>query len=169
MFVSPFDHMKYLLNYGLSVCLAFFIIWGCSTQSEDSISGCWKLSSWDAYTPDGNQVFPYGEDARGELCLSENRLSLTLARADRVALGDLNRSIIPDSTLAAATKSFFHYSGSYTLQDSVMTLRVEYCNVPDWEDSTLTRIVHLENGSLKILSPGISNLKHTLIWSKKED
>lgn len=167
--MTPFDYMKYLLNYGLSVFLAFFIIWGCSKPPEDSISGCWQLSSWDAYTPDGNHVFPYGEDARGELCLIENRLSLTLALADRVKLGNLNRSSIPDSTLAATTKSFFHYSGPYTLQDSILTLHVEYCNVPDWEDSTFKRIVHLENGSLKILSPGVSNLKHTLIWSKKED
>jgi hypothetical protein len=158
---------SWILNVSLALLVSVLGLSGCKSNKEYQLEGCWTLQSWEASPEVGEIVYPYGTDARGELCYNEGRVHLTLSHFSRNQLGTKNRSQVSDSLLGQAARRYYNYSGSYDCTDSTVEHYVEFCNVPDWEATSQLRYYTLKDDELTLHSPSVNSMKHTLIWKKK--
>lgn len=113
----------------------------CDSQSSKTagipkwIEGTWKLISVENIYPDGNKVYPYGDQPKGLLMFdADGNYALQIVKAVRmnVASGDKNKGT-PEENAALVQGSNSHF-GKYTVDEAerIITFNITYASFPNW-------------------------------------
>jgi lipocalin-like protein len=104
--------------------------------------GAWRLVTFQEEGPDGQVVYPYGEDAAGLLVYdSSGRMSVQIMRRDRAALSSANWESLPAEEIKKAIEGFTAFFGSYEVDEANSTIlhHVEGHVLPDSVGKVLRR------------------------------
>lgn len=137
--------------------------------------GSWRLLSWEAVGEDGSVEHPMGLAPEGLLAYTaEGTMLVLLARSDRPrhSGSDLTGSTPEEG--AEAARSFIAYGGSYEVDGSRVTHRVEMSLFPNWLGSRQVRELTLNDAAtrLTLVSPplelGGTIRSQQLTWERLE-
>lgn len=106
-----------------------------ATTYPEWIKGTWKLVSVENIYPNGNKVYPYGEQPQGMLIFDAiGNYSLQIVKAIRitVASGDKNKCT-PEENAALVQGSNSHF-GKYAIDEAnhTITFNIAYASFPNW-------------------------------------
>ena len=138
--------------------------------AENSFVGMWKLVSWEAQTPEGNSVHPFGEDAAGWIMYDgKGNMSVHLMRRDRPQFATDNPLGGTAEEIEAAYNGYIAYCGTYTVQedDHTVTHSLEGASFPNWIGSEQLRHFEFSGDKLTLSTPPIAGNSHVLIWEMK--
>jgi hypothetical protein len=131
--------------------------------------GSWALVSWIRTTPDGQDEYPYGEDAVGCIMYTaDGRMAAHLMRRRRALLRSENsRETTPDER-AAAFLDYFSYCGPFTVQSDAQTVthHVEACSSPNWVGTDRVRAFRFSGDALTLRADRADGSKSTLVWKR---
>ena len=140
--------------------------------APDSLVGAWSLVDWRIEYRDGRVTRPYGDDASGQLLYSaDGRMSATVAAASRARLEQANARKASDVQKAAAFDSFFHYAGTWRIEDDTVVHSVVFALNPDMVGTEQRRKASLNEANDLELSAGESldegsARRHVLTWRR---
>jgi hypothetical protein len=128
------------------------------TPAENSVSitGAWKLVSFEIRKDNGEVIYPFGIDARGSIIYTEpDRFSVQLMRTDRprFASGDQMKGTIEE--IEANYEGCISYYGSFVCdhEGGFVVHHVEGSLFPNWEGQGLKRYYELSGNRLKLTTP----------------
>ena len=134
---------------------------------QQNIVGTWSLVSVTNIYPDGNKVYPYGENPHGMLIADEaGHYAIQILKANRpkVASGDKN-VCTPEENAALVQGSNSHF-GKYSTDEKnrTITFSIQHASFPNWEstqqmrsytlvDNVLTYVVtHTTQGGQSVIA-----------------
>lgn len=81
--------------------------------------GAWRLVAFEDARPDGQVVYPYGQDAAGLLIYdSSGRMSVQIMRRDRPSLSSADWQGVPAEEIKKAIEGFTAFFGSYEVDEA---------------------------------------------------
>ena len=81
------------------------------------LGGTWHLVGWEIET-EGRVTHPFGESPTGMICYTDDGfMSACIARADRPRWSTGNPRKAPDAERIAAFESYFHYAGTWRIEE----------------------------------------------------
>ena len=118
--------------------------------------GTWKLRAFRVVKSNGEEWFPYGVHATGQVTYSPSgRFSVVMARHDRAHFvsGDQLRG--SDAEMAEAFKGYISYFGSFSFDPAKNEVvhRIESSLFPNWEGHEHRRFVKLDGDVLELTTP----------------
>lgn len=133
------------------------------------LNGTWHLVSWEIET-DGCITHPFGPDATGLIHYTEDGgMAACIARANRPLWSNGNPRKAPESERLAAFESFFHYAGTWRIEDQrgvpVVIHTVSHSLNPDFVGTEQSRRVDLDGDALT-LSAQEGLRHHRLRWRR---
>lgn len=154
-----------------SVVALSFILVNCNVNenSDDSLIGSWSLEKWTSTNTEGEVIYPYGDEAIGQLIYLENhRMSLTLSANDRVHFGTFDHTAIDLQLVLDAFDNYFTYVGDYAIdwENHLVKHNIEACLFPDWVGKTQERHFELKGDTLYLKAYNKFGRDHALIWTK---
>ncbi len=119
-------------------------------DTTSQIEGVWKLVSWRIAFDGGDEIEPYGPNAKGRLVLTAGRWIIVLTGADR-------RPAKTNDEKAALLDSMLAYSGRYTVEGDKITTRVDMSSneIFSGPNQDQVRFFKLEGDRLTIRTPQI--------------
>jgi len=131
--------------------------------------GTWHLEGWEIETQ-GQLTHPFGADATGLLhYTADGGMAACIARAGRPRWSTGNPRHAPDTERLAAFESYFHYAGTWRIEErdgqTVVIHNVTHSLNPDFVGSEQVRNVALEGDRL-ILSAQEGARHHRLRWRR---
>jgi hypothetical protein len=131
--------------------------------------GSWSLVSWIRTNSDGQDEYPYGEDAVGCIMYTaDGRMAAHLMRRRRALLRSENsRDTTPDER-AAAFLDYFSYCGPYTVQPVAQTVthHVEASSSPNWVGTDQVREFRFSGDLLTLRANRKDGSKSRLVWKR---
>jgi len=126
------------------------------TENPVSITGAWKLVSFEIRKDNGEVIYPFGKDARGSIIYTEpGRFSVQLMRTNRPrsASGDQMKGTIEE--IEANYKGCISYYGSFECDHGggFVVHHVEGSLFPNWEGQGLKRCFELSGNRLNLTTP----------------
>jgi Lipocalin-like domain len=120
-------------------------------NSNAELVGTWKLVSASSVTSKGKRnETPYGVGPVGFLSYSEDgRVTALISYGGRKPLG----AIPQVEEQAEAFKTFFAYSGRYTLSEDKVIHHIEICSIQNYVDKDLIRSLIVEGDQIKLITP----------------
>jgi Lipocalin-like domain len=131
--------------------------------------GSWSLVSWIRTTRDGQDEYPYGEDAVGCIMYTaDGRMAAHLMRRQRALLRSENSRETTPAERAAAFLDYFSYCGPYTVQKGAPTVthHVEACSSPNWVGTDRVRTFRFAGDALTLRADRADGSKSTLVWKR---
>jgi hypothetical protein len=124
---------------------------GVSGNKNAELVGTWKLVSASSVTSKGTRSeTPYGAGPVGFLSYSEDgRVTALISYGGRKPLGTIPQ---PEEQ-AEAFKTFFAYSGRYTLNNDKVIHHVEICSIQNYVDKDLIRSVKFQDDQIILTTP----------------
>jgi Lipocalin-like domain len=124
---------------------------GVSKNKPAELVGAWKLVSASSVTSKGERnQNPYGAAPAGFLSYSEDgRVTALISYDGRTPLG----AIPQIEEQAEAFKTFFAYSGRYTLNHDKVIHHVEICSVQNYVGKDLIRSVKFQEDQITLTTP----------------
>lgn len=139
---------------------------------KNNFIGYWQLVEWYAELDGNFHSHPFGKDAKGELCYTENRrmyASLLFNKRSNFAKSSLLKGTMQEQK--AAIESYLSYSGTFDVQEDKVIHHVEYSLLPNWQGTDLIRLFQFSNDKqtliLKTLPQQTSKgqeIQNFLIW-----
>lgn len=134
------------------------------------LAGTWHLQSWEIEV-EGRVSHPFGPDATGLLHYThDGGMAACIARAGRPTWSTGNPRKAPEAERLAAFESFFHYAGTWRIQDldglTQVVHNVTHSLNPDFVGTQQVRRVDL-NGDALTLSAHEGPRHHRLRWSRE--
>ena len=140
--------------------------------SQRDIEGCWTLRSWRIlYDDDRAASEPFGKEPEGLLLYSaDGWMSATVCRPDRPGFpaGSSPRTL-GDTPVAEAFRSYFHYAGTYRIDDGCVIHTVYYSLNPDFVGTEQSRHLRIDGRLLTLTGfdrAGDSERRHELVWQR---
>jgi lipocalin-like protein len=127
--------------------------------------GAWRLVTFQEEGPDGQVVYPYGEDAAGSLVYdSSGRMSVQIMRRDRAALSSASWESLPAEEIKKAIEGFTAFFGSYEVDEANSTIlhHVEGHVLPDSVGKVLRRAFTF-SGDVLTLKPSPNR---SVVWQR---
>lgn len=98
---------------------------------------------------------------------------MLISYSDRKPLSGADRIASPQAELAEAFTTFFAYAGRYTIMDDRVIHHAEIASVPNWVDTDLVRLIHIETDRITLrttlLSVGGTIQVSELIWERANE
>lgn len=120
-------------------------------KSRNQIIGRWNLVTWRQEYDDGRMLYPFGEDAVGVIDYnSTGHMYCVMSRTGRapfVSGGQWNAS---EAERASAYDGFLSYTGTYSIEDGIVSHHVELAIYPNWIGSVQKRACELREGDLHL-------------------
>ena len=120
--------------FAVSVLLLLVSVSDLSAQTAaDKFVGAWTMVSWVMTDTDGNESYPYGPEAVGQIVYTETgRVAVHQMNPD-AELPDV-AGLTPSEALARIATTFFAYYGTYTVDESAGTVthHLEGAMEPTW-------------------------------------
>src|SRR2546422_816221 len=104
--------------------------------------GAWRLMAFEEEGPDGEIIYPYGQDAAGLLVYdSSGRMSVQIMRRDRAPFSSADWQSIPAEEIKKAIEGFTAFFGSYEVDEanSIILHHVEGHVLPESVGKVLRR------------------------------
>ena len=122
-----------------------------SENKAAELVGAWKLVSASSVTSKGKRnETPYGAAPVGFLSYSEGgRVTALISYDGRKPLG----AVPQVEEQVEAFKTFFAYSGRYTLSDDKVIHRIEICSVQNYVGKDLIRSVKFQGDQIILVTP----------------
>jgi hypothetical protein len=139
-------------------------------QRSDFIA-TWQLESWHNHHSDGKVDHPFGADAIGTICYTDEGFVHVNIMANHRANFDQNdpfkASMAEDS---AAMKTQISYSGTYDYEDGTIYHNVKIASCPNWTGSQQIRNARMIGDTLELSATGAQFQGNTvtakLIWRR---
>jgi hypothetical protein len=142
--------------------------------STENLIGTWKLVSSEFQTSGKDVIYPLGEDARGQLILTETgHMSGQLMRAGRPVFSGPDQSTGTLEEIKTAFEGFVSYYGPYEVdfENRKLITHVEGSLYPNWVGNDQERLFEFSNGRLILKTPliqlGEENFVGILVWERK--
>jgi hypothetical protein len=139
---------------------------------QNDIEGSWRLCSWRIeYDGSRAPTAPFGDRPGGLLIYtSDGWMSATVCRADRqpFAVGASPRTQ-DDRRVAEAFRSYFHYAGTYRVEDDRVIHSVRYSLNPGLVGTEQIRRLRIDGGLLTLTGvdrAGNTERRHELVWQR---
>jgi hypothetical protein len=125
-------------------------------QSPNPVVGAWRLVAFEVRHPGGRVVYPFGENPKGFVVLTESGwFTVQLMSPDRpqIASGD-QLTGTPEETIANY-QGYSAYYGRYDvdLKEQCVNLHVEGSLFPNWEGGTNKRFFRIEGNRIRFTTP----------------
>lgn len=173
------------LRSSILITLSFLIILCFVSAKTDSINpqvnkvnmkitnekfvGSWELVEWIAEFKDESIIFPFGEDARGQIHYYNNgNMSVQIMRNNRSRFfSDDPLQAQPDE-MAAAYNGFIAYCGKYevNLSSNQVVHKIEISSFPNWVGQNQIRYYEFDESKLILSTDFIGLSRHKLTWKK---
>ena len=128
-------------------------------QTSDKLVGSWKLIEASATTSGTGLVdhAPFGTDLTGTVIYTPNgRVAVLISYGGRKPLSGSDRIAAPAEERAEAFKTFFAYSGRYSVTADKVTHHVEVASYQNWVNTDLVRTFTLTGKRLTLRTPQLS-------------
>src|SRR5262245_28359201 len=128
-------------------------------MERDHLVGSWKLSSFEAHSPDGHLSHPMGENASGLLIYTATRrMSVQLMRRDRPHFAAGNRLQGTPEEIKAAFEGFVGYWGTFDVDEKAKTVthHVAGASFPNWIGTDQKRFYEFDRDRLTLSTPLIT-------------
>ena len=124
---------------------------GASANKAAELVGAWSLVSASSVTSKGKRdETPYGAGPTGFLSYSEDgRVTALISYGGRRPLG----AVAQVEEQAEAFKTFFAYSGRYTLSNDKVIHHVEICSIQNYVGKDLIRSVKFRGDQIILTTP----------------
>ncbi len=133
--------------------------------------GAWRLVSYESRISGKETVYPFGEDAVGQLTYDyTGRMSAQLMKAQRPRSLSVNLSIGSEEEIKAV--GYLTYFGTFEVEEDkgMVTHHVEGALFPKWIGTKLRRLFELSGEHLTLKTPPISfkgeEIVSVLVWEK---
>jgi hypothetical protein len=111
-------------------------------MNKELLVGSWNLTNWKLILPNGQTIFPFGEDARGYAIFSEDgRVSGVMAKANRDKFASDFPNEEESELKVAAFDSFNSYCATYEMKGNLLKLSILLSSVPNWEGQIQERFI----------------------------
>jgi hypothetical protein len=127
--------------------------------------GAWRLVAFEEEGPDGEVIYPYGQDAAGVLIYDSSRsMSVQIMMRDRPPLSSADWQSLPAEEIKKAIEGFTAFFGSYEVDEAnrVVSHRVEGHVLPESVGKVLRREFTF-SGDFLILKPSPNR---RVIWER---
>lgn len=126
---------------GMAAVLSLMVLPG-PVEAQESVVGTWKLVSFvRENVGTKKKQNRYGEQAKGYLVITADRLTAILTGADRKAPKS-------DEDRAASFRTMFAYTGSYRVEGNRLITKVDVAWNEAWVGTDQVRIFRLEGDKL---------------------
>ena len=126
-------------------------------QASDKLVGSWKLIEASATSATGVDHAPLGTDLTGTLIYTPNgRVAVLISYGGRKPLSGSDRIAAPAEERAEAFKTFFAYSGRYSVTADKVTHHVEVASYQNWVNTDLVRTFTLTGERPTLRTPPLS-------------
>lgn len=131
--------------------------------------GTWHLVKWTAKPADGDQFYPFGEDAVGQILYDVNGgVMVEIMKKERklFSSNDFLRGTVEE--ILSAYNGFVAYSGTYTIEEATKKVihRIRISSFPNWVEQDQVRFYDFQNSHLILRAPAIGTTQHELLWRK---
>ncbi|MCB1107000.1 MAG: lipocalin-like domain-containing protein [Chlamydiia bacterium] len=138
-------------------------------QKSDLI-GVWKLQSFAIQSPDGEEIYPYGKNAKGYLIYTpEGYLSVHIMSSKRPTGGEYQFKKGSNEEKIEAAENYGGYVGTYQLKEDLIIHLAELSGFTRLIGSPERKHVSLSSDQLTISYTDTSSektLHGKLIWNK---
>ena len=118
---------------------------------DDEFIGTWRFISMEARSPEGEVIYPYGENIFGRLIYTaEGLMSVLLMKPGRPRFGSDDPMAGTTDEIEAAYRGFDAYCGTYTIDEeqATVTHRIQASKFPNWIGSDQVRSFEHRDGRL---------------------
>jgi hypothetical protein len=124
-------------------------------QTDDKLTGTWKLVSATSKTPSGeNSDPPYGPSPSGILTYTgDGRVSALVSYAGRKPLSFGAETPALQAEQAEAFKTFLAYGGRYTLNGDKVNHHIEISSIQNFVGKDLVRTVKFQGDQIVLTTP----------------
>lgn len=142
-----------------------------SMNMDNPFIGSWELVSWTARQADGQLLYPYGVDAKGQLLYdAAGNMMVEIMKKDRPLFA--SNDFLHGSTeeITAAYKGFMAYSGTYDIDRAAGTVthHVRIGSFPNWVGHDQVRHYTFRDNLLILKSPTMGTAQHELTWKREK-
>ena len=111
--------------------------------------GAWRLTEWSRHTDGEPVAHPLGPDAVGLLVYApDGSMAVQMTGAHRDNIGGDDPLGGPAAARAAAYSGCLAYFGTYDVEGTIVTHRIEACLFPDWSGEAQARPFTLDGDRL---------------------
>ena len=135
-------------------------------QTFDKLVGSWKLIEASVTSATGLvDHAPFGTALTGTLIYTPNRrVAVLISYGGRKSLSGSDRMAAPAEERAEAFKTFFAYSGRYSVTADKITHHVEVASYQNWVNTDLVRTFTLKGERLTLRTPPLSVGGAMQVW-----
>lgn len=140
-----------------------------SMNTDNPFIGVWELVSWTARQSDGQQVYPYGTDAIGQLLYDAGgNVMVEIMKRDRPLFASNDFLHGTTEEITAAYNGFMAYSGTYDIDPAAGTVthHVRIGSFPNWVGHDQVRHYTFRGNLLILKSPTMGTAQHELTWKR---
>lgn len=135
-------------------------------KTEIPIIGTWQLMTWKSTDENGEQCFPFGEDALGYLIYSEaGFMSLHLSHKHRELFQSPSVFNVTKEEALESYLSYSSYCGRYEVKEDKVLHYVLMHTSPNWVETVQVRNYKVE-GDILHLSHRLEGSCQDLLWNK---
>lgn len=138
-------------------------------MKNEKFVGSWELQEWSAQSIDSKMVFPFGEDAIGQITYDDfGNMAVQIMKNNRFQfLSEDPLQAQPDEVIDAYN-GFIAYCGNYevNLNDNHVVHKIKISSFPNWVDQNQIRFFEFEEDRLILSTDLIGSSRHKLIWKK---
>jgi hypothetical protein len=134
--------------------------------------GTWKLLSCVASVPDGQLIYPFGENAQGRANFERGRFSFQVVNPDRPEFAVSDPHSATETEVKEAFAGYLAYYGSWSIDPAAGRIinRVEAATIPGWVRTDQVRYYRFEGDLMILRTPpslrdGVEMI-NTLTWER---
>jgi hypothetical protein len=131
--------------------------------------GTWELMKWSAKQADGKEVYPYGEDAVGQILYDvKGNMMVEIMKKERKLFASHDFLQGTTEEILSAATGFVAYCGSYQIDPVAKQVihHIKISSFPNWVGKDQIRYYDFKDGLLVLSTPAIATMQHELIWQK---
>ena len=132
------------------LCLGVALPGAGVAQTAKDLVGNWTLVSADTVRPDGSRVRTFGDNPKGTIIFtSEGRFIYLFASADLPKFASNNRTTGTPEENTAVVQGSISTSGTYSMADKTLTIKVEHSTFPNWIGTDQKRTITTTGDEMK--------------------
>jgi hypothetical protein len=124
---------------------------GIPGEKDAGLVGTWRFVSMEARSPEGQVIYPYGENIFGRLIYTaDGFMSVLLMNLDRPRFGSDDPMAGTAEEIEAAFRGFDAYCGTYTIDEerATVTHHIQASKFPNWIGTDQVRSFESRDGRL---------------------
>jgi len=137
--------------------------------SNKKFVGVWKLKEWTAELNNGQTVFPFGEDAKGQITYDEkDNMAVQIMKNNIPQFLSEDPLKAQPEEMIVAYDGFIAYCGYYevNLNSNQVVHQIEISSFPNWVGQNQIRYYEFKGDKLILSTDVIGSSRHKLIWEK---